>query len=260
MDITFAVAALALRGRDGLERRDMRCLRIYAGDDGGFRFEDVELPASRTHIVDGVPPLLVSGPFACTGVTFVAQPQDASDWQAHVAPRKQWVIVLSGRAAITTSDGVRREIGPGDVILAEDTTGQGHVSTPLTRDLRFAMIPAASCTSSALHDASAEQARGNEGQTVLYSNGVLSPAVRFVELPQGFRTGWHHAPTRQIVVVLSGVIEVGTSDGQTQHWGVGEAFMPDDLQGKGYTTRTIGGPVRLLYRPLAQDFGLQRWL
>jgi hypothetical protein len=81
-------------------------LRIYAGDDGGFRFEDVELPASRTHIVDGVPPLLVSGPFACTGVPFVAQPQDASDWQAHVAPRKQWVFVLSGRAMDRPSTGV----------------------------------------------------------------------------------------------------------------------------------------------------------
>jgi hypothetical protein len=136
----------------------MRYLRIYAGDDGGSRFEDVEFPASPTHIVDGVPPLLVSGPFTCTEVTFVEQPQDASDWQAHVAPRQQWVIILSGRAAITTSDGVRREVGPGDVILAEDTTGQGHVSTPLTRDLRFAMIPAASCVPSVLHDASASLA------------------------------------------------------------------------------------------------------
>jgi hypothetical protein len=155
MGITFAVAALTLRGQDRLEGHDMRYLRIYAGDDGGSRFEDVELPASPTHIVDGVPPLLVSGPFACTEVTFVEQPQDASDWQAHVAPRQQWVIVLSGRAAITTSNGVRREVGPGDVILAEDTTGQGHVSTPLTRDFRFAMIPAASCVPSVLHDASA---------------------------------------------------------------------------------------------------------
>src|SRR5687768_12165015 len=81
MGITFAVAALALRGQDRLEGHDMRYLRIYAGDDGGSRFEDVELPASPTHLVDGVPPLLVSGPFACTEVTFVEQPQDASDWQ-----------------------------------------------------------------------------------------------------------------------------------------------------------------------------------
>jgi quercetin dioxygenase-like cupin family protein len=61
-----------------------------------------------------------------------------------------------------------------------------------------------------------EHARDHEGQTVLYSNGMLSPAVRFVELPEGFRTGWHHAPTRQIVVVLSGVLAVGTSDGHTR--------------------------------------------
>jgi len=86
----------------------------------------------------------VSGPFACTGVTFVEQLKDASDWQAHVAPQKQWVIVLSGRVAITTSDGVRRDVGAGDVVLAVDTTGQGHLSTPLTPNLRFAMILAAS--------------------------------------------------------------------------------------------------------------------
>jgi quercetin dioxygenase-like cupin family protein len=105
-----------------------------------------------------------------------------------------------------------------------------------------------------------EHARDVDGQTVLSSGGVLSPAVRFVELPEGFRTGWHHAPTRQIVVVLSGVVEVGTSDGHTQQWGAGEAFMPDDLRGKGHTTCTIGGSVRLLYIPLPQDFDLQQWL
>jgi len=54
-------------------------------------------------------------------------------------------------------------------------------------------------------------------------------------------------------------LEVGTSDGHTQQWGAGEAFMPDDLRGKGYTTSTIGGPVRALYIPLPQDFDVQRW-
>jgi hypothetical protein len=39
----------------------MRYLRIYAEDDGTSRFEDVELKRKLTHIVDGVPPLLVSG-------------------------------------------------------------------------------------------------------------------------------------------------------------------------------------------------------
>jgi hypothetical protein len=119
----------------------MRYLRIYAEEDGASRFEDVELEGTRTHIVDGVPPLVASGPFKCSQITFVEQPDDAVSWDAHVAPRRQWVIVISGRVAITTSDGKCREVGPGEVILAEDTAGRGHLATPLTMDFRFAMIP-----------------------------------------------------------------------------------------------------------------------
>ncbi|HCT78762.1 MAG TPA: hypothetical protein DGT23_19815 [Micromonosporaceae bacterium] len=88
-----------------------------------------------------MPPLLLSGPFPGQGITFVEQPADAEDWEPHVAPRRQWVVVLTGRAAVTVSTGERREVGPGDVLLFEDTSGEGHVSTPLTRDLSFAMIP-----------------------------------------------------------------------------------------------------------------------
>ena len=121
----------------------MRYLRIYAKDDGASRFEDVELKGSLTHVVDGVPPLLVSGPFACREITFVEQPNDACDWKAHVAPRKQWGIVISGRLAITTSDGERREVGPGAVILLEDTAGKGHVSTPVRANCQLALIPIA---------------------------------------------------------------------------------------------------------------------
>jgi hypothetical protein len=121
----------------------VRYLRIYAGDDGASRFEEVELKGTLTHIVDGVPPLLVSGPFACRGIKFVEVPKDATDSDWHVAPCKLWVIVLSGRGILTTSDGKNREIGPGDVILAEDTTGKGHLSKQLTEEWRLAFVPVA---------------------------------------------------------------------------------------------------------------------
>jgi quercetin dioxygenase-like cupin family protein len=52
------------------------------------------------------------------------------------------------------------------------------------------------------------------GHTILQSNSWASPSIRFVELPVGQDQSWHHAPARQIVVVLSGKIEVGTSDDQ----------------------------------------------
>jgi len=82
----------------------------------------------------------LAGPFPVSGVTFVEQPPGTPDWEPHVAPRRQWVIVLRGRAEVTVSTGERREFGPGDVLLFEDTEGEGHVSTPLTEDLAFAMI------------------------------------------------------------------------------------------------------------------------
>jgi hypothetical protein len=125
----------------------MRYLRVYASANGDSRFEDVELQGTLTHIVDGVPPLLVSGPFACREITFVEQPKDASDGQVHVAPRKQWIIILSGHFAITTTDGDRRTVGPGDVVLAEDTAGKGHLTTRISGDVRVAMIPVLDQTS-----------------------------------------------------------------------------------------------------------------
>ncbi len=74
-------------------------------------------------------------------VWFVEQTPDSADWDHHVAPRRQWVICMRGRASVTATNGDVREFGPGDVLLAEDTTGRGHLSTPLTEDFAFVMIP-----------------------------------------------------------------------------------------------------------------------
>ncbi|MGE3773818.1 MAG: hypothetical protein AB7I32_12920 [Gammaproteobacteria bacterium] len=91
-----------------------------------------------------------------------------------------------------------------------------------------------------------------QGHTLQMSEAWTSPAVRFVELPAGMAQDWHHAPARQIVVVLSGTIEVETTDGQTRRWQAGEVFLPADLTGRGHRTRCIGGAVRLLFAPLPE--------
>lgn len=119
----------------------MRIVRIFSTEDGSSRFTDLVLETEPRHIVDGVPPLEVSGPHEATGITFVVQSADAADWNHHVAPRNQYIVVLTGRVAVTATDGEQREFGPGDILLVEDTTGAGHLSTPLTDDLTFAMIP-----------------------------------------------------------------------------------------------------------------------
>ena len=119
----------------------MRYVRVFADEGGRSGFADEEVTGEATVPVSGVPPLLVSGPFPVRGLTFVEQPPSTPDWERHVAPRRQWVVVLRGRSAVTVSTGERREFGPGDVLLFEDTTGERHVSTPLTEDLAFMMLP-----------------------------------------------------------------------------------------------------------------------
>ena len=46
----------------------------------------------------------------------------------HCAPRRQFVIHLKGSVEIETGDGTKRRFGVGDVLLADDTTGEGHIS------------------------------------------------------------------------------------------------------------------------------------
>ena len=49
-------------------------------------------------------------------------------WQDyHTAPRHQYVVFMSGGAEIEVASGDKRQFGPGDVLVAEDLTGHGHI-------------------------------------------------------------------------------------------------------------------------------------
>jgi hypothetical protein len=52
-------------------------------------------------------------------------PDAAQVW--HPESRRQFGITLDGEIDITVSDGTTRRFGPGEVFLAEDLTGQGHI-------------------------------------------------------------------------------------------------------------------------------------
>jgi quercetin dioxygenase-like cupin family protein len=49
-----------------------------------------------------------------------------ADW--HTAPRRQYVITLSGRGEVELVDGTKIPLGPGSIDLAEDLTGKGHIT------------------------------------------------------------------------------------------------------------------------------------
>jgi hypothetical protein len=97
------------------------------------------------------------------------------------------------------------------------------------------------------------------GGMLKQSSAWPSPAVRFVELPAGLAQSWHHAPARQIVLVLSGCVEVETSDNQKRRSAAGQAFIADDLTGKGHSTRVIDGPATVMFVELPPDFDIAKW-
>jgi len=72
----------------------------------------------------------------------VAPPGYGLGW--HFAPRRQYSISLSGRAEIEVGDGTVARIAPGVVVLAEDLTGQGHITRVIGGEPRFyAIVPLA---------------------------------------------------------------------------------------------------------------------
>jgi hypothetical protein len=104
----------------------LKYARIYTGDDGLSHFEDIEVDLS-----DRGRGSFLSETIPSTGVAMRINSGDY-DLDFHTAPRKQFVVNLSGEVEITASDGEVRRFGPGSVMLADDTTGKGHKSRATT--------------------------------------------------------------------------------------------------------------------------------
>lgn len=114
--------------------------RIYTGPDGNSLVKEEKLPMQPFTDSEGshgeATPLL-----AAKGIIFRRnQPGYVLDW--HCAPRRQYLVGLRGTAEIEVSDGTKVRIGPGDVALAEDLDGKGHVTRVVGDEARFyAVIP-----------------------------------------------------------------------------------------------------------------------
>ena len=114
--------------------------RVYSGPDGKSRI--AEVPLAMKPFVDTEGAHGESGPTqACASITFRVAPVGyVLDW--HCAPRRQYSISLSGTAEIEVGDGTVARVGPGDVVLAEDLTGQGHITRVVGDQPRFyAIVP-----------------------------------------------------------------------------------------------------------------------
>ena len=100
----------------------MRVVRVYTGDDGRSHFENVRVPLEDSGSLGRISHLIRG-----TGVMFREVGGDY-DLDFHNAPRRQFVVNLEGALDIGVGDGTVERLGPGDILLAEDTDGEGHTS------------------------------------------------------------------------------------------------------------------------------------
>ena len=98
----------------------IRCVRIWTGEDGNSHFEEGAITLSEGQRGD-----LLSGKAGTTSVSF-QETASGGTFAWHDAPVRQFVITLSGTLDFQTRQGGHFTIRPGDILLAEDTTGSGH--------------------------------------------------------------------------------------------------------------------------------------
>ena len=103
----------------------MRIHNIYTDENGESHFRDIEVDWAEERRGSRL-----SARLPANGIIFrETKPENTVDW--HTAPRRQYIVNLQSGVKITASDGESRIIGPGEVLLAEDTTGKGHLSEGL---------------------------------------------------------------------------------------------------------------------------------
>src|SRR5258706_16144037 len=100
--------------------KPMKITRLYTGADGQTHAQEIEVKFGAGG-TDGFKLMAGAG-----AEIRRAPPGRVADW--HVAPRRQYVITLSGHGEVELVDGTKIELGPGSIDLAEDLTGKGHIT------------------------------------------------------------------------------------------------------------------------------------
>ena len=100
----------------------MAIIRVYAGSDGQSHFEEIQ-PKFESRGDQSETAELIPG----SGIVIRRfEPTRSNPW--HHAPGRYAVFTLSGAVDIEIGDGTVKRLGPGDILIAEDLTGQGHTT------------------------------------------------------------------------------------------------------------------------------------
>ncbi|MGV8090371.1 MAG: hypothetical protein AB2L24_00715 [Mangrovibacterium sp.] len=104
--------------------------RIYADEKGESHFDEVEYPLHDQGDIG-----FLSEEIPATGIVF-RETSGGYDYDFHVAPKWQYIVLLDGEIEIETSLGEKRRFKGGEILLVEDTWGKGHKTRSLSDGTR----------------------------------------------------------------------------------------------------------------------------
>ncbi len=108
----------------------MKAIRLYTGDDDQSHFEEIDMPliaADHGKIVE---------PIAADQIIFGEVDDECRQIDWHNAPCRQYIIMLQGAMEIELGSGEKKQFQVGDILLAEDLTGQGHITRAASEGVR----------------------------------------------------------------------------------------------------------------------------
>ena len=120
--IVFGASWMHARPLAAAARAPMKVTRLYTGADGTTKVEEFEVPLKPQGRGTELSEIV--------GVTSLQFRRTNLDYNIDrpTAPRRQYVVTLGGESEIELEGGRKLRLGPGHILLAEDTTGQGHIS------------------------------------------------------------------------------------------------------------------------------------
>jgi quercetin dioxygenase-like cupin family protein len=107
----------------------VKLTRLFTGPDNKSHFENIEMPFKES--VFGK----ITDSTEASSLTF-GEIQNLKETPWHNPPCRQYIIMLKGSMEIEIGDGSKRIFNEGDVLLAEDTSGQGHITRAASEGLR----------------------------------------------------------------------------------------------------------------------------
>jgi quercetin dioxygenase-like cupin family protein len=118
------------RGAAAQNHKPVMMTHLYTGPDGQTHAEEIEAKFTPEASGNDLYKLMANS----GAVLNRASPGRVADW--HTAPRRQYVITLSGHGEVELVDGTKIELGPGSIDFAEDLTGKGHITRTIGNEDR----------------------------------------------------------------------------------------------------------------------------